>query len=49
MQKKRGSALTYMLVHILGNVGHVKIGVALVGKLLELGVEGFLQQVSKLG
>lgn len=36
-----------MLIHVLGNVGHVKIGIALVGELLELRVEGFLQRVSK--
>jgi hypothetical protein len=29
----------FMLVHVLGDVGYVKIGVALVGELLELGVE----------
>lgn len=26
----------YMLVHILGDVGHVKVSVAVVGELLEL-------------
>lgn len=31
-----------MLIHVLGDVGHIKIGVALIGELLELGVEGFL-------
>jgi hypothetical protein len=36
-----------MLVHVLGNVGHVEIGVALVGELLQLGVEGFLGWVSE--
>jgi hypothetical protein len=36
-----------MLVHVLGNVGHIEIGVALVGELLELGVEGFLVWVSE--
>ena len=34
--------MTYMLVHVLWNVGYVKVGVALVGELLELGIEGFL-------
>jgi hypothetical protein len=37
-----------MLVHVLGNVGYVKIGVALVGELLELGVERFLGRVSRV-
>jgi len=37
-----------MLIHVLGNVGHVKIGVLFVGELLELGVEGFLGMVSVL-
>ena len=32
-----------MLIHGLGNVGHVKVGVLFVGELLELGVEGFLE------
>ena len=39
--------MTHMLIHVLGNVGHVKVGVALVSELLELGVEGFLYKVSK--
>lgn len=30
-----------MLVHRLGKVGHVEVGVTLVGKCLELRVEGF--------
>lgn len=34
--------MTHMLVHVLRNVGHVKVGVALVGELLELGIKGFL-------
>lgn len=34
-----------MLIHILGNVGHVKIGVALIGELLELRVERFLDNI----
>jgi hypothetical protein len=36
-----------MLVHVLGNVGDIKIGIALVGELLELGVEGFLEGISE--
>jgi hypothetical protein len=35
-----------MLVHVLGNVGDIKISVAFVGELLELGVEGFLGWIS---
>jgi hypothetical protein len=35
----QGGSDTYMLIHVLGNVGHVKIGVLFVGELLELGVE----------
>jgi hypothetical protein len=31
-----------MLIHVLGNVGYIEVGVALIGKLLELGVERFL-------
>jgi hypothetical protein len=42
------AGVTYMLVHVLGNVGYVKIGVALVGELLELGVERFLGRVSRV-
>ena len=38
----------FMLVHVLWDVGHVKIGVALVGELLELGVEGFLKRVRQV-
>jgi hypothetical protein len=41
---KHSEGATYMLVHVLGNVGDIKIGVALVGELLELGVEGFLEK-----
>lgn len=35
-----------MLVHVLRDVGHVEIGVVLVGKLLQLGVERLLFFVS---
>jgi hypothetical protein len=35
-----------MLIHILRNVRNVKIGVVLVGKLLEFGIERFLIAVS---
>jgi hypothetical protein len=35
-----------MLVVVLRDVRHVEVGVALVGELLELGVEGFLTAVS---
>ena len=31
-----------MLVHVARNVGHVEVGVGLVCKLLELGIERFL-------
>jgi hypothetical protein len=31
-----------MLIHVLGNVGHVKVCVAIVGELLQLRIEGFL-------
>jgi hypothetical protein len=41
---KHSEGATYMLVHVLGNVGDIKIGVALVGELLEFGVEGFLEK-----
>jgi len=33
-----------MLVHLARDVGDVKVGIALVGKLLELGVERLLQE-----
>ena len=33
---------TYMFIHILGNVRHVKVGVVVISELLELGVERFL-------
>jgi len=35
-----------MLVHVLGDVGNVKISVALVRELLEFGVERFLDKVN---
>lgn len=35
-----------MLVEVLGNVRDVEVGVALVGELLELGVERFLATIS---
>jgi hypothetical protein len=35
-----------MLVVVLGDVRHVEVGVAFVGELLELGVEGFLTAIS---
>jgi hypothetical protein len=38
--------MTCMLVVVLRDVRHVEVGVALVGELLELGVEGFLTAVS---
>lgn len=31
-----------MFVHVLGYIGYVKVGVTIVGELLELGVERFL-------
>jgi hypothetical protein len=34
-----------MLVHVLGDVRDVEIGVALIRELLELRVEGFLSEV----
>lgn len=39
---RKEQTVTYMLVHILGNVGYVKVGVAVIGELLELGIERFL-------
>jgi hypothetical protein len=38
-----------MLVEVLGDVRHVEVGVALIGELLELRVEGFLEAVSVVG
>ena len=38
-----------MLVHVLGNVGYVEVGVAVIGKLLELGVERFLRESVEMG
>ena len=37
---------TYMLVHVLGDAGHIEVGVEVVGELLQLGVEGFLFKMS---
>jgi hypothetical protein len=31
-----------MLIHVSRDVGHVEIGIGLIGELLEFGVEGFL-------
>jgi hypothetical protein len=33
---------TYMLVEVLRDIRYVKVRVALVGELFELGIEGFL-------
>jgi hypothetical protein len=35
-----------MFIHILGDVGHVEVGVLLVRELLELRVEGFLTAIN---
>lgn len=35
--------ITYMLIHVLGYVRYVKVGVVVVSKLLELRVERFLE------
>lgn len=37
--KFEASMVTYMLVHVLGNVRHIEVGIAVIGELLELGVE----------
>lgn len=37
---------TYMFVHVLRDIRHVQVCVALVGKLFEFGVEGLLLKVS---
>ena len=44
--KRRKMGGTYVLIHVLRDVGHIKICVALVGELLELGVERFLKKIS---
>jgi len=36
---KHDEGATYMFIHVLGDVGHVEVGVGLVGELLELGIE----------
>lgn len=41
-----GVTAAYMLVEVLGDVRHVEVGVTLIGELLELRVEGFLNVVS---
>jgi hypothetical protein len=35
-----------VLVHVAWNIGDVKVGIALIGELLELSIEGFLKDVS---
>jgi hypothetical protein len=42
LEQQEKQASTYMLIHILGDVGYVKVGVTVIGKLLELRVERFL-------
>lgn len=37
-------AMTYMLIHILGNVRDVQVGISLIGKLFEFRVERLLRQ-----
>jgi hypothetical protein len=37
-----------MFIHVLGNVGYVKVGVSIVRELLELGVERFLDRLAKV-
>jgi hypothetical protein len=45
--KCKVSVVTYMLVHVLRNVRYIKVGVAFIGELLELGVKRFLRWLAR--